>query len=142
MTQIDFYTHADDKLRTACRIAAKAYSADKRVLVCCPDADVDGRFDRMLWTTPAVGFIPHCLAGDPLAADTPILIDYRGDEPAHDEILLNLRHEWPPLFSRFQRLIEVVSLEDEDRRLARERYKFYRDRGYEIRTHDLSKSDA
>lgn len=142
MTQIDFYTHVEDKVRTACRLAAKAYGADKRVLVCCPDADVAGRFDRMLWTTPAVGFIPHCLAGDPLAADTPILIDYRGDEPAHDEILLNLRHEWPPLFSRFQRLIEVVSLEDEDRRLARERYKFYRDRGYEIRTHDLSKSDA
>ncbi|MGQ0752243.1 MAG: DNA polymerase III subunit chi [Betaproteobacteria bacterium] len=142
MTQIDFYTHVEDKLRTACRLAAKAYGADKRVLVCCPDADVAARFDRMLWTTPAIGFIPHCLAGDALAAETPVLIDYRGDEPVHDDILLNLRPEWPPLFSRFQRLIEVVSLEDEDRRLARERYKFYRDRGYEIRTHDLSKSDA
>lgn len=142
MTQIDFYTHVEDKLRIACRLAAKAYSADKRVLVCCPDADAAGRFDRMLWTTPAIGFIPHCLAGDALAPETPVLIDYRGDEPAHDDILLNLRPEWPPLFSRFQRLIEVVSLEDEDRRLARERYKFYRDRGYEIRTHDLSKSDV
>jgi DNA polymerase-3 subunit chi len=142
VTQIDFYTHVEDKLRTACRLAAKAYGADKRVLVCCPDADVAGRLDRMLWTTPAIAFIPHCLAGDALAPETPIVIDYRGDEPAHDDILLNLRPEWPPLFSRFQRLIEVVSLEDEDRRLARERYKFYRDRGYEIRTHDLSKSDA
>jgi len=141
VTQIDFYTHVEDKLRTACRLAAKAYGADKRVLVCCPDADAAGRLDRMLWTTPAIGFIPHCLASDALAPETPILIDYRGDEPAHDEILLNLRPEWPPLFSRFQRLIEVVSLDDEDRRLARERYKFYRDRGYEIRTHDLSKSD-
>ena len=141
MTQIDFYTHVEDKLRTACRLAAKAYGADKRVLVCCSDADAAGRFDRMLWTTPAIGFIPHCLASDALAPETPILIDYRGDEPAHDDILLNLRPEWPPLFSRFQRLIEVVSLDDEDRRLARERYKFYRDRGYEIRTHDLSKSD-
>jgi len=141
VTQIDFYTHVEDKLRTACRLAAKAYGADKRVLVCCPDADAAGRLDRMLWTTPAIGFIPHCLASDALAPETPILIDYRGDEPAHDDILLNLRPEWPPLFSRFQRLIEVVSLDDEDRRLARERYKFYRDRGYEIRTHDLSKSD-
>ena len=140
MTQIDFYTHVEDKLRTACRLAAKAYSADLRVMVSCTDADIASRFDRMLWTTPAIGFIPHCMASDRLAPETPVVIDYLGTEPAHDQVLLNLKTEWPPLFSRFQRLIEIVSTEDEDRRLARERFKFYRDRGYEIRTHDLSKA--
>lgn len=140
MTQIDFYTHAEDKLRTACRLAAKAYSVELRVLVCCPDAEVAGRFDRLLWTTPAVGFVPHCFADDPLAAVTPVVIDYLGAEPAHDQVLLNLRREWPAFFSRFQRLIEVVAVDDEDRHSARERFKFYRDRGYDIRTHDLSKT--
>ena len=139
MTQIDFYTHVEDKLRTACRLAAKAFSVDLRVMVCCPDADIAGRFDRLLWTTPAIGFIPHCLASDPLASVTPIVIDYLATEPAHDQVLLNLQPERPALFSRFQRLIEIVSADDEDRRLARERFKFYRDRGYEIRTHDLSR---
>ncbi|HEX6002943.1 MAG TPA: DNA polymerase III subunit chi [Burkholderiales bacterium] len=141
MTQIDFYTHVEDKLRTACRLATKAYGADLRVMVCCADAETANRFDRLLWTTPAIAFIPHCLASDALAADTPIVIDYAGAEPRHDELLLNLRPEWPPLFSRFKRLIEIVSTEDEDKRLARERFKFYRDRGYEIRTHDLSKTN-
>jgi DNA polymerase-3 subunit chi len=32
-----------------------------------------------------------------------------------------------------------VSIDEEDRRLARERFKYYRDRGYDIRSHDLSK---
>lgn len=140
MTQIDFYTHVEDKLGTACRLAAKGYSAGQRVLVCCPDADTAGRFDRLLWTTPAIGFVPHCGAGDPLAQVTPVVVDHDAGDPPHDEILLNLRPEWPPLFSRFQRLIEIVSLDDEDRRGARARYRFYRDRGYEIRTHDLSKA--
>lgn len=140
MTQIDFYTHVEDKLRTACRLAAKAFSIDLPVMVLCPDADIAGRLDRLLWTTPAISFVPHCLANDPLAPVTPIVLDYLGTEPAHDQVLLNLRPEWPPLFSRFQRLIEIVSVEDEDRRIARERFKFYRDRGYEIRTHDLSKA--
>lgn len=140
MTQIDFYIHVQDKLRTACRLAAKAFSADLRMMVACPDADTAGRLDRMLWTSPAIGFIPHCLASDPLAPVTPIVVDYLGAEPAHDHILLNLRSEWPPLFSRFQRLIEIVTVADEDRRIARDRFKFYRDRGYEIRTHDLSKA--
>ncbi|MBI4203898.1 MAG: DNA polymerase III subunit chi [Betaproteobacteria bacterium] len=140
MTQIDFYTHVEDKLRTACRLAAKAFGIDLPVMVLCPDADIAGRLDRLLWTTPAISFVPHCLANDPLAPVTPIVLDYLGTEPAHDQVLLNLRPEWPPLFSRFQRLIEIVSVEDEDRRIARERFKFYRDRGYEIRTHDLSKA--
>ena len=35
-------------------------------------------------------------------------------------------------------LIEIVSLDEEDRAQARDRFRFYRDRGYEIRTHDLS----
>ena len=57
-----------------------------------------------------------------------------------DEVLINLRAEWPPFFSRFQRLIEIVSLDEQDRGQARERFKFYRDRGYAIQSHDLSKS--
>ena len=142
MTQIDFYTHVDDKLRTACRLAAKAFSRELCVMVFCPDADTAGRVDRLLWTTPATSFIPHCLARDPLAAVTPVVIDHDGAEPLHDQILLNLRSERPPFFSRFQRLIEIVSLDEDDRGLARERFKFYRDRGYEIRAHDLSKSNV
>jgi DNA polymerase-3 subunit chi len=140
MTQIDFYTRVEDKLRTACRIATKGYGSGQRILVCCPDAETAGRLDRLLWTTPAIGFVPHCAADDPLAPVTPVVVDFNGTEPPHDEILLNLRPEWPQHFSRFRRLIEIVSLDDEDRRGARDRYRFYRDRGYDIRTHDLSKS--
>ena len=140
MTQIDFYIHVEDKARTACRLAAKAFAQELRMTVLCPDAGAAARLDRMLWTFSATGFVPHCLANDPLAPVTPIVVDGEGVEPDHDQLLLNLRTEWPPLFSRFQRLIEIVSLDDEDRRLARERYRFYRDRGYEIRSHNLSRS--
>ena len=138
MTQIDFYTNVADKLHTACRIVAKAHSLGHKILIYCPDAETAQRVDRVLWTTPATGFVPHCAASDALADVTPIIIDYRSEEPVQDQLLLNLRPEWPPFFGRFERLIEIVSVDQEDRRTARERYKFYRDRGYEIRTHDLS----
>jgi DNA polymerase-3 subunit chi len=55
-------------------------------------------------------------------------------------VLVNLRAEWPPFFGRFERLIEIVSTDEDDRSRARERYKFYRDRGYQIRTHDLGEA--
>jgi DNA polymerase-3 subunit chi len=44
----------------------------------------------------------------------------------------------PSTFSRYQRLVEIVSSDEADRVQARDRYKFYRDRGYAIKTHDLS----
>ncbi len=138
MTQIDFYSNVADKLATASRIAAKAYGLGHRMLVFCPDSDIASRFDRLLWVTPPTGFIPHCAPTDPLAKVTPIIIDHRGEEPVCDQILLNLRPDWPPFFSRFERLVEIVSVDDDDRARGRERFKFYRDRGYEIRNHDMS----
>jgi len=142
VTQIDFYTHVDDKLKTACQLAGKAFAHGLKVTVYCPDRETAQRFDRALWMTPAIGFVPHCAPDDPLAADTPVIVDCTGERLLHDEVLLNLRPEWPPFFSRFQRLIEIVSLDERDRTGARERFRFYRERGYEIRTHDLSRNSA
>ena len=94
--------------------------------------------DRLLWTWPATGFVPHCALHDPHAAQTPVLI---GDEPAAaaaGDILLNLAAATPPAFERFERLLEIVPQEDAQRQAARERYRFYRDRGYKIADHDLA----
>ena len=115
MTQIDFYFHVENKLHTACALSAKACARGLRVLAFCADADAGMKFSRLLWTAQAVSFIPHCTPGDPLAAVTPVIVDHDGANPPHDEVLINLRPEWPPFFSRFQRLIEIVSLDEEDR---------------------------
>jgi DNA polymerase-3 subunit chi len=53
-------------------------------------------------------------------------------------VLLNLDAATPPAFERFERLLEIVSADDEDRRVARARYRFYRERGYRIADHDLA----
>jgi DNA polymerase-3 subunit chi len=140
VTQVDFYIHVDDKVQTAARIATKAYLQGHRLTVFCPETAAADRFDRVLWTAPATGFVPHCYANEAHAAATPIVIDRNGEPAFGDDILLNLHAERPPHFSRYRRLIEIVSCEEDDRRLARDRFKFYRDRGYDIRTHDLAKA--
>jgi DNA polymerase-3 subunit chi len=140
MTQIDFYFHVENKLQTACALSAKAYARGMRVLAFCPDAATGQKFSRLLWSSQAVSFIPHCAPDDPLAPVTPVIVDHDGSNPSHDEVLINLRAELPAFFGRFQRLIEIVSLDESDRSEARARFKFYRDRGYAIQNHDLSKS--
>lgn len=142
MTAIDFYFNAGDKLQVACRLAGKAVAQKKRLLVYASDPETAQRVDRMLWTWPAIGFVPHCAAHDPLAPDTPVLIASGTEVPEGCEVLLNLGSECPPHFERFGRLLEIVSAQPEDRQAGRARYRFYRDRGYPIGDHDLAREGS
>ena len=139
MTQIDFYIHTENKLQTACVLSAKAVACGMRVMIFTSDREASAKLDGLLWSYSATGFVPHCAASDPLAATTPVIIDHAGENLLHDGLLLNLRSEWPPFFTRFARLIEIIGHDETDKQQGRERYRFYRDRGYEIRSHDLGK---
>ena len=145
MTSIDFYFNAADRLQVACRLAGKALKQNQRVLIYAPEAETAGRIDKMLWTWPAIGFVPHCAVHAALAAETPVLI---GSEVGADaatpegvEVLLNLATDCPPHFERFGRLLEIVGVSEEERIPGRERYRFYSARGYRITNHDLAQSD-
>jgi len=137
VTRIDFYRYAPDKLRFACRIAALAFERDKRVVVYAPEAALRAEFDRLLWTFQSTRFVPHCIAGADVEADTPIVIAGDDYEPPHHEVLLNLGADKPPWFASFDRLLEVVGSDDADKALARDRYSFYKKRGYEIQVNDI-----
>ncbi len=141
MTEVLFYTHSADRFHTACQVTAKAHSLRKRVMLLTPDAATTDKVSRLLWTTPAIGFFPHCRSGDRLAAVTPIIVDHLSDPLVHDEVLINLCDQTPECFSRFHRLVEIVGIDEAARAAARERYRFYRDRGYQIRTHPLAKGE-
>lgn len=138
MTSIDFYFNASDRLQVACRLAGKALAQKQGLLVYAPEADTASRIDRMLWTWPAIGFVPHCAVHERLAAETPVLIASGDETPPGCPLLLNLAAACPPHFERFERLLEIVGADDEERKAGRERYRFYRERGYTISNHDLS----
>ena len=138
MTTIDFYFNAENRLQVACRLAAKAASQKKRMLIYAPDAGTAGAIDKMLWTWQAIGFLPHCAATDELAAETPVLVAAGEETPADCPLLLNLSEACPPHFARFERLFEVVPAEEAARAAGRERYRFYLERGYKIANHDLA----
>jgi DNA polymerase III subunit chi len=140
MTRIDFYSNAEPKLQVACQLVAKAVREQLQVMVYSPDEAVARSFDKLLWTYQAIGFVPHCLASDALSPETPVVIASGDSEMSHYRVLLNLHTDSPPSFSRFERLIELVGTGEDDRQSARARFRFYRDRGYEIQHHDLTKS--
>jgi DNA polymerase III subunit chi len=142
VTSIDFYFNAPDRLAVACRLAAKAFAQKQRMVIYAPQRELAERVDKLLWSQPAIGFLPHCAAHDALAPRTPLLIAHDEAAPAGFGVLLNLSEDCPPHFERFERLLEVVSAEEAQRQAGRGRYRFYRDRGYSIANHDLAASDG
>ena len=138
MTRIDFYFNVENKFRYLAELAGSALSRQRRLFVFVPDAEAAGQLEYVLWTQMPTGFLPHCRTDHALAAETPIVIDWRGENLLHDDVLVNLRPDYPPFFSRFKGLIEIVGTDDADRLDARGRYRFYRDRGYDIRSHDIA----
>ncbi|MFM0716782.1 DNA polymerase III subunit chi [Paraburkholderia strydomiana] len=131
MTRIDFHSNVGDSLLYACRLLRKAYQAGQPTIVLAEPARLRA-LDEQLWTFSPLDFVPHCMAGTALAAQTPIVLTTNLDDVPHHQILLNLGATVPAQFARFERLLEVVGNAHEELVAGRERYRFYRDRGYAL----------
>ena len=131
MTRIDFHSNVGDSLLYACRLARKAYLAGQPTVVLAEPPRLRA-FDEQLWTFSPLDFVPHCYADSPLAAQTPIVLTASADRVPHYQVLLNLGAEVPAQFARFERLLEVVGNAQDELNAGRERYRFYRDRGYAL----------
>lgn len=138
MTQVFFYHNLSDRLAALAALVGKACAQRKELTIYAPDPRLAESIDRLLWTQSPTGFVPHVRHDSPLAAETPVLIAADLESPAQHERLFNLSDEVPPGFSRFSSVIEVVGTDEDERRAGRERVKFYKDRGYEVRFFDWS----
>lgn len=134
VTRIDFHTNVGDPLAYACRLARKAY-ASGRALVVLAEPQRLAAFDEQLWTFAPLEFVPHCMAKSPLAQETPVVLASDLNDVPHHQVLVNLGAPVPAQFARFERLIEIVGNEGDELAAGRERFRFYRDRGYAIQTH-------
>jgi len=141
VTKIDFYTGSTDKLRTACQLSHKAMQSGVRTIISAHDVAIADALDKLLWHYPPTAFIPHCRTDAAEAGQMNVLLSHGSDRFPHHDLLISLHGECMPFFSRFERVIEIVGSDAEDSRLGRERFKFYRDRGYELRHFDLANTD-
>jgi DNA polymerase-3 subunit chi len=137
MTRVEFFFNVEDKLQKLAELGEKAIAKNVKLMLFAQSNEAASEIQQYLWSLPQQ-FLPNHLASNALASSTPIVVDWQGEQLLHDEVLINLQHPQPIFFSRFRRLIEIVGLDEADKAKARIRYKFYRDRGYEIKNYDAA----
>lgn len=148
MTRVDFYIlpDADPAQRPllACRLAEKACGQGLKVYVHTATEGEALHLDELLWTFRDGSFLPHAIAKgtDPDATESesvPVLVGHDHEPSTHTDVLINLGAEVPRFFGRFERVAELVDQRPEQLALSRERYRFYRERGYELNSHQLKR---
>ena len=133
MTRIDFHTNIPDKLAYACRLARKAYAAKARIVLLAEDAAQAAALNEALWTLSNIDFLPHVMADDPLAPQTPIIItDSEEAALPHHDMLVNLTRRTPSTFAEFARVFEIISVDEQDAAAGRQRYVAYKKQSYPL----------
>jgi DNA polymerase-3 subunit chi len=143
--QVDFYvlpgSDSGARLRFACRLAEKAWQKRHRVRVQLEPGEIDA-FDQMLWTFSDRSFVPHRRAGAPddapAAAPPAVVIAASADaDDADGDVLINLAAGSLPAVESWTRIAEIVDADVARRQGGRERYRAYRERGLELKTHEM-----
>ena len=141
MTRVDFYVvdaAPDAHDLTLCRVIEKAWQQGHAVYVQCVDTAQAHAFDTLLWSFQDTSFVPHGLDGEAPTA-TPVVIGTAADSTAQADVLVNLATSVPATVSRFARVIESAGIDDSSRQAARERYRYYQERGFPLHTHKLGR---
>ena len=138
MTRVDFYVLSEKhgRLDFVSRLTEQIYRQGHRLHIHTTDNSMAERLDSLLWSYRDISFIPHEQTADS-AASSPVTIGYDQPPTACDEVLINLANDVPNFFSRFERVVEIIEAGDSHRQQGRVRYKYYRDRGYELTNHEI-----
>lgn len=142
MPKATFYTHVHNPAAFACRLAARAVQSGSRVLVWAEDPAAVARLDADLWRFEAESFLPHEIwqPSHTPPNDTPLLLaaDNILPEIGADWVVLNLSPDfWNRAPTPPARVLEIVSDNLEDLAEARERFKAYKQQGFDIEHHNM-----
>jgi DNA polymerase-3 subunit chi len=142
VTRIDFYVLTenapDARLRYACRIAEEAAERGSRVYLQTGSTGETQRLDELLWTYNDRSFLPHEIAGGaPPHPRVMVMLGETSPPPSHRDLLINLTDNCTPDAPAYARIAEIVDVDPERKRRARERYRQYREQGLTLESHNV-----
>ena len=140
MPRADFYLIdkprvRDDPLLLVCELAKRAFESGQRALILVRSIDQAEQLDEKLWEFDADAFVPHQIAGDDDDAITPVLIVAPETSTPDRPLVINLRDDCAP--GLFERVLEVVPADEDQRLGSRKRWTTYKAAGFDVAKHDM-----
>ncbi|HET6554145.1 MAG TPA: DNA polymerase III subunit chi [Dyella sp.] len=140
MPRADFYLidkprFREQPLLLVCELAKRAFAAQQPTLVLARDFAQAEAIDELLWEFDPDGFITHQMAGDDDDEHTAVLIVPPGIDTSDRPMLINLREDCAP--GRYDRVLEVVAADPDERTGSRTRWAEYKRRGFEVNKFDM-----
>lgn len=140
MTRVLFYVldseSPDFRYRFICRLVQKVLGRGHRIHVHTGDPQTTRLLDEWLWTFDDQSFLPHSTDTEDCSVRI-TLHDFRLPSH-HDEVLINVSPSVPKEFGRFEQVADVVGGDTISRSAARERFRFFRERGYPLEHYSIS----
>ena len=136
MTRVEFYFNVANKLDKTAELCQKALDKGRQLTIYTQDEAMSSQVQSHLWTYSNSSFLANSKIDESNNHFSPIVIDFDGQKLIQDDVLINLHNVQPIFFSRFRYLVELVSYDDADKAAARARFRFYKDRGYDIKSTD------
>ena len=140
MARADFYIlkGAATSARFSCSIANKAWSQGNSVYIMVNDTDEAHKIDDLLWTYQDVSFLPHARIDELDDRETSVVIGWPGTTPLEADVIINLTESVPECVTQYQRVIEIVAENSRHRDQGRQRYKRYREMGFDMFNHNIN----
>ncbi|MEP7043302.1 MAG: DNA polymerase III subunit chi [Dokdonella sp.] len=141
MPRADFYLidkprFRDDPLLLVCELAKRAFAGEQPTLILARSREQAETLDEKLWEFDENAFIPHQIVGDgDDDAVTAVLIVPPDAATPDRSLVINLRDECAA--GLFERVLEVIPADEAERLGSRERWKTYRQAGFEVAKHDM-----
>jgi DNA polymerase III subunit chi len=138
MTDVVFHYGVADKVDYAIRLLRKAVRSGSRVRVALAPTEL-ATFSARLWAVAPTGFVAHCDDQAPasLKRRSPVILGTTGesDEP-EVAVLLNLTNDMPEDPQRYEKILEVITTDPQDRQQGRTRKRAYDSAHCPVLMHD------
>lgn len=110
-----------------------------KLFVNCQDRAHAEQLAEHFWAVEPHQFLPHNLVGEGPKQATQIEIGFQGIKPTWNrQLIINLANVHTTFAQQFPEVVDFVPCEEKAKQLARERYKIYRQAGYQLQTIEIN----
>ena len=126
---------------SVCKIVKKYYEVGNRILISSQNSVIIKNINKLLWTFEQLSFIPHSTNDeyDPLTSVLLFDTNYINDSILKNDynVFINLDDKVKTDYHNHEVIVELVSSNEEQKKIAREKYLYYKKNKLNVKHENL-----